>query len=578
METKQIASISSQNVHEEKIIYDNMEAKEIASSPSQHTPKAKDVYSIPQAPHHHVTLEKQWFSFRITIDLKSIKGNENITSNVYLQYSYSLFTGSQVVRTRPPIRVDRFTERTIPNGLHYFQFTAALPSLQDASELEPLVVEVWHSDKYSKDAKLGYCALPLDKLLSAEKLYKWNGHTFTSLHSIETQRLKEKRDYPVIQTQSIDTELVFNSFNKSGTKKIATVKCVCLLENLGLVPMVTKEEEMTDEPAPPLETSVAFESNPTDDFEMSKMNQEREWELQLQIKEATRMAELEQEWASREHERISALKIAQEEFKSLEERMQRAIGDAEKRERVLIRSEVDMQRAVDQRMADIEVFQRRAREECDHQLNLFKTQVAQLDGENKHLRTTLNLKNKRLEKVEDEFAVFREKTRQSPEAVLHREIARLEGLNADLQNRLVQEKANTAQQSLAKENVKAQLVHVSKELQRLERSHNTKAERQLDQLRLEYLAREERYILDGDRKQLQDMKSELNELRSATLRMPVYPQQQPHEDVATTSDSSSQLERLQSEKEELLRGGAYGLDHPIIEQLNHHIDLIKSLK
>lgn len=35
----------------------------------------------------------------------------------------------------------------------------------------------------------------------------------------------------------------------------------------------------------------------------------------------------------------------------------------------------------------------------------------------------------------------------------------------------------------------------------------------MEQLRLEYLAREERFMLDGDRSELRDIKQELNELR-----------------------------------------------------------------
>lgn len=35
----------------------------------------------------------------------------------------------------------------------------------------------------------------------------------------------------------------------------------------------------------------------------------------------------------------------------------------------------------------------------------------------------------------------------------------------------------------------------------------------MEQLRLEYLAREERFMLDGDRNELRNMKQELDELR-----------------------------------------------------------------
>lgn len=41
----------------------------------------------------------------------------------------------------------------------------------------------------------------------------------------------------------------------------------------------------------------------------------------------------------------------------------------------------------------------------------------------------------------------------------------------------------------------------------------TCARREMEQLRLEYLAREERFMLDGDRNELRTIKQELDELR-----------------------------------------------------------------
>ena len=45
---------------------------------------------------------------------------------------------------------------------------------------------------------------------------------------------------------------------------------------------------------------------------------------------------------------------------------------------------------------------------------------------------------------------------------------------------------------------------------------STCARRDMEQLRLEYLAREERFMLDGDRNELRTIKQELDELRYYT--------------------------------------------------------------
>ena len=47
----------------------------------------------------------------------------------------------------------------------------------------------------------------------------------------------------------------------------------------------------------------------------------------------------------------------------------------------------------------------------------------------------------------------------------------------------------------------------------LQERESTCARRDMEQLRLEYLAREERFMLDGDRNELRTIKQELDELR-----------------------------------------------------------------
>lgn len=47
----------------------------------------------------------------------------------------------------------------------------------------------------------------------------------------------------------------------------------------------------------------------------------------------------------------------------------------------------------------------------------------------------------------------------------------------------------------------------------LQERESTCARREMEQLRLEYLAREERFMLDGDRNELRTIKQELDELR-----------------------------------------------------------------
>ena len=54
----------------------------------------------------------------------------------------------------------------------------------------------------------------------------------------------------------------------------------------------------------------------------------------------------------------------------------------------------------------------------------------------------------------------------------------------------------------------------------LQRATQLKAEQEVERLRLEYIAREERFVLDGDRQELARIKQDLDDLRRAGAAAP----------------------------------------------------------
>jgi len=631
-----------------------------------HLQKREDVFLVSSALQENRNTEEDetFHQYRITIDLRAIKGLEK-TYNVFLQYYYPLFGTTHTIQTRPPILIDRFTERIIPHGLNLLQFEASRSQIERASRSEPLVIEIWHRDKYASDKRLGFSVLPLRKLIDARPYFQWCGQTFSTLSAMEAyreeflakhakadshlatarrnaDRLRKQLDVAPIQVQVLETDLIICSFGQdgaSGVTKLAQVRCTCTLENLGVVgkpkqvaPPTTpalslNEERPQHEQEPPAPTSppasvqeeIRYEDDDgegvtlqqeeeakrsceekeggkeqegTADFMMNEFrtwqqNEAKKFEMELQNKERERISALEQEWARREFDRAKALKQAQEQYRQLETRMHKAISDAEKRERAVARLESDLKRAAEQKLGDLEVMHRRAREECDHKVSLEKEKAAALDMELKRLRGLLAQTEKRLAKVEDEYAVFREKTRQSPEAALQREIAELQGRNAELVSRIEQEKERTVAEALEKEKVKAQLVQVARELQRHMREDSKRAEKELEKLRLENYAKQEQGNLHDDQLYLRDLRRELNKLRLSTLPNSSSYNSEQEEDLAELSMSESKspqhkadtptaqerIERLIAEREDLLRTGLYGPNHPLIKQINRHIQL-----
>ena len=135
----------------------------------------------------------------------------------------------------------------------------------------------------------------------------------------------------------------------------------------------------------------------------------------------------------------------------------------------------------------------------------------------------------------------------------------------------------------------------------------SRAHEELEQLRLQYVAREERYVLDGEREQLASIKRELDVLRSgavygaaaadasaavaksditfparAVAPGPPTPQHSQPEGADGSADTHTaastpehnELQRLQRERAELLGAGQYTVDHPIIRELDRMIDML----
>lgn len=66
--------------------------------------------------------------------------------------------------------------------------------------------------------------------------------------------------------------------------------------------------------------------------------------------------------------------------------------------------------------------------------------------------------------------------------------------------------------------MKAQLEHVSSLLAQEKKKHEARVVDELEKLRVKYIAREEKYVLDGDRDELRAIKQQLDELKGFNLR------------------------------------------------------------
>ncbi|RLN72609.1 hypothetical protein BBO99_00009744 [Phytophthora kernoviae] len=125
---------------------------------------------------------------------------------------------------------------------------------------------------------------------------------------------------------------------------------------------------------------------------------------------------------------------------------------------------------------------------------------------------------KRAKQVESDFAEYRQQQRKVPESKLREEIAALKGSVAELEKqKMVQERACEIAETNV-EKMKFQLEQMAKEVKDEKKKHEARVVDELEKLRVKYIAREEKYVLDGDRDELRAIKKQLDDLKGINFR------------------------------------------------------------
>ncbi|KAG3017933.1 hypothetical protein PC121_g15692 [Phytophthora cactorum] len=246
--------------------------------------------------------------------------------------------------------------------------------------------------------------------------------------------------------------------------------------------------------------------------------QQLQWKRRFAEMEKARMDELEEEWARREEERSNLLKVAQEEYQRLEQTLRKSLADLETRERRLAVAESALQREQEAKRDENDSLQRRLKSEQSHTLSLAKKQTEAYERRIALLESQLSDAERRAKQVEADFAEYRQQQRKLPESKLREEIAALKGNVSELEK---QKMAKERECEIAEANIgkmKAQVDQMAGLLNREKKKHEARVVDELEKLRVKYIAREEKYVLDGDRDELRAIKKQLDDLKGYKLR------------------------------------------------------------
>lgn len=545
----------------------------------------------------HVAIPPQAHHFTFSIDLRSIKDMASTnTLYVFIRYTYPFFGSAAPILTHPPVEIRKGMEVLLPQSFCAFDFACTLAQLQETFLRVPLIVEVWHRDKQlSKDVLLGTARLPLGNIITADKM-----------------RIASKTGS--IGWRQACSDRVTVQANESDQRKVGEVSAVLSLEDWGTITTQQIVVQQESSGAPSVTESLgqnivgaarahAQQSSPKAvsqpqmeapretaeykaalELEMWKEGQEKMFENQLKQKETVYMKALAEEWKKRDKEREILMKKKMVEYAQLEDQLRKTLSDLEKREKQLAANEqevarmkTDLQREHDRKLQDVREASRRMKEDCDHQVELERLKCKEIESLIERYKREIADLEKKNQNQEKEFAVYKEQQNTKPEVRLQSEINLLTLEKVELERKL---------DAIAKSKVhyKQQWGRALKELARLKQKEQVAAktelkrqQHELEHMRLRYLAAEEKEVVKSEKKELEDLKNELNRLRqleeekSKSLNHSLSPREYSGTKGEDSHGLDEHITRLIEERDTLLRTGVYTTQDRIIAELDRQI-------
>lgn len=250
-----------------------------------------------------------------------------------------------------------------------------------------------------------------------------------------------------------------------------------------------------------------------DEWLAAKSRAESEWRREEQEREDARMAMMEASWADREAERQAVLVEAQERVKEVEGKLRKMLTTAEARLRDADRAKEDAARVAESKVADLNALQRRLREDSEHALSIARQREQTADRRVAEMSRELEAARHRCTQLEGEAVEARKAAASAPDVVLRDALQSSDAEITMLKQQVTDAKEEAQRERNAKDEARVQVLRLAKEIQRLRAEAAAHERLEQERLRVNWLSREERYVLDGDRSALREIRRQADQIR-----------------------------------------------------------------
>jgi len=562
--------------------------------------------------------------FRVSIDIKSLSGFKR-PAQVAVMFAYPHLGTAAPVRTLP-VWVMANSEVRVDGGTASYECCMTRANIRQKLREHALKVQCLSRSNLGSTA-MGEANLDLSATLATsphtyrcpstgrnfKSRAEYSRHRQTLLALFAAGRLSTPA--PAVDPVYVRMSDSFVHLQRDGAPDSARMRAVVIIEDLGVVGSKQSvnvkpgyasngvgvyvgegdEQEYVDE-AEAIAAGGGMIKNPLDkaeeemtpverkrlemlqlEWEGWRKHAEQQWRDMLAQKEQALRKRLEAEANASLSNRADDLRRAHEESGRLEVRLRAAIDTAERQSSQLSLKQESMNLKLAQKTGELQLLQKRMRDEAKVRVDAEKHRADSLASQLGTSQIDLARMEKRARESEKEYEQYRANTRSLPENILREEAARLKAQLAESRAEIERERRIRSEAELEKEHYRSQMHRLALALKREREKSSTLARQELEQLRLEFLAREERYVLDGDREELRTIRHELANLRTGPPAPPPAPVQQTTNNYNLNSGSSrgngpaANAARIKEQLSVLLSTGLYDEADSVVQTLQANL-------
>jgi centrosomal protein CEP120 len=251
---------------------------------------------------------------RLSLELHSIRNTED-SFQLYTKFSYKLLG----TRKTSSVPIRKTQENRIENAFQSQEFFMSKSELYSFLASTPLQIELWHSDKYSKDVQIGSVTVEMNQVLRAP--------------------IKKTTD-SVLRVLDLWQEVLVPEDEKNEVKSRVNgeLRVLIFLEDLG----VKRKGAVLARTENPADYKAVLE------LEMWKRAEEAKWKAGLKAREAEYLGNLAAEWQENENRRESQFQKSLQDLNSLENKVRMKTLELQKREKALVKLEEAKKMKIDE--------------------------------------------------------------------------------------------------------------------------------------------------------------------------------------------------------------------------------------